>query len=107
MNILLGKTLSELQTIVKDLGLPAFVAKQLAQWLYVQRVTSFDQMTNLSKSTRALLSEQYIIGRHAPVTSIQSTDGTVKYLFEIPETFNSKLLNETASLNSKLSTLNF
>ena len=84
MNILLGKTLSELQTIVKDLGLPAFVAKQLAQWLYVQRVTSFDQMTNLSKSIRALLSEQYIIGRHAPVTSIQSTDGTIKYLFEIP-----------------------
>ncbi len=83
MNILLGKTLSELTTLVKDLGLPSFVAKQLAQWLYKQRVTSFDQMTNLSKTTRALLSEKYIIGRHAPVKSIQSTDGTIKYLFEV------------------------
>ena len=105
MNILLGKTLNELTALAVELGLPSYVGKQLAQWLYVKRVTSFEQMTNLSKAARALLNETCTIGRHAPVKSIQSSDGTIKYLFEIPETFNSKLLNETASLNSKLSTL--
>ena len=84
MNILLGKTLSELTALATSLGLPSYVGKQLAQWLYVQRVTSFDEMTNLSKSARALLSTTCTIGRHAPVTSATSSDGTIKYLFEIP-----------------------
>lgn len=86
MNILLGKTLSELTALATSLGLPSYVGKQLAQWLYVQRVRSFDEMTNLSKSARALLSTTCTIGRHAPVTSATSSDGTIKYLFEIPTT---------------------
>ena len=84
MNILLGKTLNELTALAVELGLPSYVGKQLAQWLYVKRVTSFEQMTNLSKAARALLNETCTIGRHAPVRSIQSSDGTIKYLFEIP-----------------------
>ncbi|MCQ2313077.1 MAG: 23S rRNA (adenine(2503)-C(2))-methyltransferase RlmN [Paludibacteraceae bacterium] len=117
MNILLGKTLTELQAIALELGLKKFVGTQLAQWLYQQRVTSFDEMTNIAKSARELLASHYIIGRHAPVRQAVSLDGTIKYLFEIPKTLNSKLLNETATLyglpiaplgaeNSKLSTLN-
>ena len=83
MNILLGKTLNELTALAVELGLPSYVGKQLAQWLYVKRVTSFEQMTNLSKAARALLNETCTIGRHTPVRSIQSSDGTIKYLFEI------------------------
>ena len=83
MNILLGKTLNELTALAVELGLPSYVGKQLAQWLYVKRVTSFEQMTNLSKAARALLSETCTIGRHAPVKSIQSSDGTIKYLFAL------------------------
>lgn len=78
---LLGKTLSELREIVSQEGLPAFTAKQLAQWLYQKRVTEIDAMTNLSKAARAALSERYELGRVIPVACYTSRDGTRKYLF--------------------------
>ena len=47
----------ELQDFVQNLGLEKYRAKQIAQWLYKKRVKSFDEMTNISKSARKLLSE--------------------------------------------------
>ena len=35
------------------MGMPAFTGKQLAEWLYVKRVTDFADMTNISKQNRA------------------------------------------------------
>ena len=67
MNILLGKTLPELQEIALSVGLPKFAGKQLAEWLYVRRVKSFDEMTNISIKGRAALNENYSIGRYNPV----------------------------------------
>ena len=81
--ILLGRTLEELTDLVTSLGMPRFTGKQIAQWLYDKRVTSIDEMTNLSKTNRALLSEQYTVGRTAPVMSQRSQDGTRKYLFQV------------------------
>ena len=78
---LLGKTLSELKEIASQEGLPAFAAKQMAQWLYQKHVTEIDAMTNLSKAARAALSERYEVGRVAPVECFTSRDGTRKYLF--------------------------
>ena len=78
---LFGKTLSELADIVKDLGLPGFTAGQIANWLYKNKVSSIDGMTNLSKKARALLNEQYTIGLEPPVNVQVSSDGTKKYLF--------------------------
>ena len=80
---LLGMTLEELQTLVKRLGMPAFTAKQIASWLYDKRVSSIDDMTNLSLKFRELLKEGYEIGVSAPVEAVRSVDGTVKYLFHI------------------------
>ena len=85
--ILLGKTPAELQDIVTELGLPKFTGKQLVDWLYQKRCASFDDMTNLSKSTRALLSEHYETGLHAPLKEQLSKDGTKKYLFLAGERF--------------------
>ena len=65
--VLLGLTLEELKTIVTDLGLPAFVGKQLAGWIYGHKVNSFDQMTNLSKNARERLAANYEIGSRAPI----------------------------------------
>ncbi len=79
---LLGLTLDELQTVVKSLGMPAFTAKQIAQWVYFKRVRSIDEMTNLSTKNRALLSESFEIGASAPVDSMHSVDGTIKYLYQ-------------------------
>ena len=82
-NVLLGKTLSELQEVALSVGLPKFAGKQLAEWLYVRQVRSFDEMTNISLKGREALSERYVIGRHAPVREAVSQDGTRKYLFEV------------------------
>ena len=84
---LLGKTLSELQDVAMSVGLQKFAGKQLAEWLYVRRVTSFDQMTNISLKGREALKANYVIGRHAPVREAVSVDGTRKYLFEVGEQF--------------------
>ena len=85
--ILLGKTPSEIQEIVNELGLPKFTAKQLVDWLYVKRCASFDDMSNLSKASRAVLSEHFETGLNAPLKMQTSTDGTKKYLFPAGEFF--------------------
>lgn len=79
---LLGKTLDELKAIATGLGMPSFTGKQLAEWIYQKRVSSIDEMSNISIKNRALLNEQYEVGRTLPVESQVSVDGTVKYLFK-------------------------
>ncbi len=83
--ILLGKTLTELKEVVKELGFPAFTAKQLADWMYKKRIHSFDLMSNISIKNREKLSEQYDLGVQQPTRVAQSSDGTKKYLFQIGE----------------------
>ncbi len=83
METLLGKSLSELQAVALSVGLPRFAGKQLAEWLYVRRAQSFDEMTNISLKGREALRAAYTIGRHAPIAQAQSADGTVKYLFDV------------------------
>ena len=83
METLLGKTLEELQAVALSVGLPKFAGKQLAEWLYVRRATTFDQMTNISLKGREALKANYTIGRHGPVREAVSADGTRKYLFAV------------------------
>lgn len=78
---LLGLSLSQLRSVAADMGLPPFVGAQMADWIYAKRVNSIDEMTNLSKHARARLSEKYCVGLMAPKESVESADGTVKYLF--------------------------
>lgn len=78
---LIGLTLEGLRDVASKCGMPAFAAKQMAQWLYEKRATSIDQMTNLSLKARARLSEEYEIGREEPIAEARSVDGTAKYLF--------------------------
>ena len=82
---LLGLTLSELQNVVKNLGMPGFSAKQIASWLYDKKVTSIDEMSNLSLKHRGLLKEICEVGAEAPVDAMRSLDGTVKYLYRAGE----------------------
>lgn len=79
---LFGKTLSDLQELATTVGLPKFTAKQLTDWLYKKEVSSIDEMTNISKKGRALLSETYTVGLHPPVKEQVSVDGTKKYLYQ-------------------------
>lgn len=76
-------TLEELKAVVTALGMPAFTAKQVAQWLYQKHVRSIDEMTNLSKANREKLQAAYTVGGLAPIERLESVDGTVKYLFPV------------------------
>jgi 23S rRNA (adenine2503-C2)-methyltransferase len=78
---LLGKTLNELQEVVKDLGLPKFTAKQIADWLYKKNVTEIDEMSNLSLKARTALKEKYSFGTTENTKVQCSVDGTKKYLY--------------------------
>lgn len=82
---LLGMTLAGLQSVVKNLGMPGFAAKQIASWLYDKKVTSIDEMTNLSLKHRELLKEEYEVGGAEPIEAMRSVDGTVKYLYRTGE----------------------
>jgi len=79
--LLFGKTLNELIQVASDLGLPRFTARQLTDWLYKKQIGSIAEMSNLSKSTRELLSEKFDFGTVPPTKVQVSVDGTRKYLF--------------------------
>ena len=81
MEKLFGKTLEELREIAASLGLPKFVASQVADWLYKKNISSIDEMTNLSKKARELLKGKYELGLRKPAKVQESVDGTKKYLF--------------------------
>lgn len=80
---LLGMTLTELQEAVTELGLPKYAARQIADWVYVKRVRSIDEMTNISVRNRDILKKKFDVGRVEPVDIKTSVDGTQKMLFPV------------------------
>lgn len=78
---LLGMTLAELKALAKSLGMPAFTGGQIAQWIYQKHVQSIDEMTNLSKKNRELLSAEHCVGTMPHCDAQYSKDDTIKYLF--------------------------
>ncbi|MEO0415311.1 MAG: 23S rRNA (adenine(2503)-C(2))-methyltransferase RlmN [Verrucomicrobiota bacterium] len=78
-----GLTLADWETFLKDLGQPKFRANQIAEWLYSKRANSFDAMTNLGKSLRHSLSNQFKISELEKVSVTGSSDTTQKYLFRL------------------------
>lgn len=86
MKKLLGNTLDELKEIAKSLGMPAFTGTQIAKWIYEKRVTSIDEMTNLSKQNREKLAAEYEVGFMPHCDAQYSKDGTIKYLFPVSTT---------------------
>ncbi len=85
MESLFGKKQDELVELALRQGLPAYNGRQITEWLYKKRMTSFDGMSSLSKKTRELLRQNYEIGLQPPVKVWQSADGTKKYLFTAGE----------------------
>lgn len=80
---LLGMTLTELQEAVTELGLPKYAARQIADWVYVKRVRSIDEMTNISVRNRDILKKKFDVGRVEPVDIKTSVDGTQKMVFPV------------------------
>ena len=78
-------TLPEISAVLKDLGQPAFRAKQLFSWLH-KGVRSFDEMTNLPQALRETLAREYPICAPEVVRKQESQkDGTIKYLWKLSD----------------------
>jgi len=58
---LFGKTLDQLDKLVRELDLPKYTSRQITEWLYKKQVSSIDEMSNISKQTRQKLQENFQI----------------------------------------------
>lgn len=83
MTDLKSMTLEELSDFFKQLGEPAFRAKQVFRWLH-RGAASFDEMSDLSKSLREKLKDECFI-THPEVErkQVSALDGTIKYLWRL------------------------
>ncbi len=74
-------TLPELEAAIVGLGKERFRAKQIYKWIWQKHVTSFDQMTNISKTARAELEQRFYLSTLTASDILHSTDGTRKFLW--------------------------
>lgn len=75
--------LDELKEEFLKLGEKQYRAEQVFKWIYIDEVTSFDEMTNLSKDLREKLKLEFKLHNFKILQKQESTDGTKKYLFDI------------------------
>ncbi|MBO6244279.1 MAG: 23S rRNA (adenine(2503)-C(2))-methyltransferase RlmN [Clostridia bacterium] len=75
--------LDNLKEEMKELGEKPFRAEQIFKWLYHDKVSSFDEMLNLSLELRDKLKQNYTICNFEIIRKQESSDGTIKYLFDV------------------------
>ena len=76
-------TLDELKEELQSLGEKAFRANQIFHWLYIEKVKSFEEMTDLSFELREKLAQNYSICNFKIIRRLEASDGTKKYLFDV------------------------
>ena len=81
MKNLLDLSIEELKELVS----PSFRATQIYEWVYKKNATEFSQMLNLSKDMRQDLAEKFYLDPLKCVKFEQSSDGSIKYLFELKD----------------------
>ena len=75
--------LEELKKEFEEMGEKSFRAEQVFKWIYEEKVTSFDEMTNLSLNLREKLKQNYQMCVYKIIKKQESSDGTKKYLFDV------------------------
>ena len=75
--------LDALKEEMKEIGEKPFRAEQIFKWLYEEKVTSFDEMLNLSLDLREKLKQEYTICNFEIIKKQEAKDGTIKYLFDV------------------------
>ena len=85
MKSLYDFSFEQLQEFALEQGWKKFRGRQIFEWLYRKRVMNIDDMSDLSKETREVLKENFIINPCKVVTKQVSSDGTMKYLFELED----------------------
>lgn len=82
---LVGLSREELAAELTAFGLEPFRARQLWHWIYHRGATAFESMTTLAKPVRERLAEAYAVDRPTVARSLQSTDGTRKWLLRMAD----------------------
>ena len=90
-------TLDEILKFCAENKLPKFRAKQIWEWLWKKRATSFEEMTSLAKDMRELLNNSFKINAIKIHKAERSIDGTIKYSLQLHD----KLLVEGVLIPSK------
>jgi 23S rRNA (adenine2503-C2)-methyltransferase len=80
---LTGIVLEELADFLEKRGAPSYRAKQVTDWIYKKRVTSFDAMTDLPNELRAQLAAEFETRKMEIVRVLGSKDTTQKFLFRL------------------------
>jgi 23S rRNA (adenine2503-C2)-methyltransferase len=80
-----GFNLAELQALVEQYGEKKYRATQLYSWLYAKGAQSFEEMTDISKEFRIILSQTSTIYNLQLNTQKVSSDGTAKFLFALDD----------------------
>ncbi len=80
--------LDELREWLREQNEKPFRAEQIFDWLYRKRVSSFEEMSNLSKKLRGLLEQHFTITTLKTLVRQTSSDGTIKFLFELQDGYS-------------------
>ena len=75
--------LDELKEEMISIGEKSYRAEQIFKWIYIENVTNFNEMTNLSLELREKLKKNYTLDIYKTIRKQESLDGTKKYLFDI------------------------
>ncbi len=78
-------SLADWKQWLKENKQPVFRATQIFDWLYVKRVNSIEEMTNLSKELRAVLAQNFSMTTLTEQTKQVASDGTTKFLFKLQD----------------------
>lgn len=82
MNSIYSKTISQLEEFFINIGDKRFRALQVFEWLYLKRVNSFDDMTNIKKDVLDILKSDFSINK-LKLVEVQRSNDANKYLFEL------------------------
>ena len=85
MDLIYDYTLKDLENYLVNLGLKPFRARQIFRWLYEKRVSSFEEMSDISKDLQEKLKNDFYIDEFKIRRKQESSDGTVKFLFELKD----------------------
>ena len=97
---------TELEDALEAVGAERFHARQLYRWVYRRGVTDFEAMTDLGRSLRARLRDEFLISTPHAVSDEQSTDGTRKFVLELADgrRIESVFIPDTPSMTFCIST---
>ena len=80
---LLGKSSSQLESLMREMGFPAFRGRQIAAWIYKRGAASFDDMNDLPRALRERLASTHALAFPDVTTRMESRDGSAKLLLQM------------------------